>query len=78
MKVFAHSWLDPGWKMRKRAENPCGKPKRLSGEATGRLTPGSVINVHAEPVGPDRPVSGESDGSAKEAAQHLSWLLAVC
>lgn len=76
-KVFAHSSLDPGWKMGKWAENPC-ETLRLSGEATEKLMPGSVINVHTEPVGPDRPVSGESDGSAKEAAQHLSWLLAVC
>lgn len=49
--------------MGKEAKNLCGDPKRLSGEATGRPTPGSVINVHTESVGPDRPVSGESDGS---------------
>lgn len=51
------------------AEDACGDPKRLSGGATGRPVPGSVINVNTEPRGPDRPVSEDSDGSAEEATQ---------
>lgn len=50
-------------------EDPCGDPKRLPGGAPGRPAPGSVINVHTEPRRPDRPVSEESDGPAREATQ---------
>lgn len=73
-RMLAGSWRTAEWE----AQDPCGDPKRLSGGAAGRPAPGSVINVHTEPWGPDRPVSEESDGSAEEAA-HVSlgsWLSA--
>ena len=73
-RMLAGSWRTAEWE----AQDPCGDPKWLSGGAAGRPAPGSVINVHTEPWGPDRPVSEESDGSAEEAA-HVSlgsWLSA--
>lgn len=55
--------------MQGEAEDPRGDPKRLPGGAAGRPAPGSVINVHTEPRGPDGPVSEESDGSPEKATQ---------
>lgn len=45
------------------------RPYELPGGAARRPKPGSVINGHTEPPGPDRPVSEESNRSTEEATQ---------